>query len=244
VNSTVGTGNQDDILEPRPDAAEHAAPSLRWRLARARLCVLVDARPDAAAFERLFASLLAVGVPMFQIRDKEAPDAVLLDRARRAAILARQAAPAAPAIVTVNDRVAIAAAAGIDGVHVGAEDMPVADVRRMLGPERLIGRTAHDLDEAWAALAAGADHLGVGPAYASATKSFACQAPRDFLRAAAAQGAVPVFAIGGITPERLDELAGLGISRVAVSAAVTNAPDPAAAARAFLRGLERLSPDG
>ncbi len=196
------------------------------RLAAARLCVLIDARPDAEAFERLLAGLLAAGVPMVQIRDKAAGDEVILDRGRRALALARRADPSTPAVITINDRVAVAAAAGVDGVHVGATDMPVAEARRLLGSDRIIGRTAHELDEARAALAAGADYLGVGPCYPSKTKTFARQAPRDFLRVAAAEIPLPIFAIGGIGADQLGELVSLGIGRVAVSAAVTTAASP------------------
>ncbi len=207
------------------------------RLAAARLCVLIDAQADAIAFEQLVAPLLEAGVPMFQIRDKAATDVVLLDRGRRAVELAHRVNPAAPAIVTFNDRVDLAAAAGVDGVHVGEEDMPVAEARRLLGPDRIIGRTAHDLGEARAALAAGADCLGIGPCFPSSTKAFDRQAPRNFLRDTAAEIPLPIFAIGGITPDRLAELATIGLHRVAVSAAITAAPDPAAAARRFLTAL-------
>ncbi len=211
--------------------------SLRRRLGYCRLCVLLEAQPTAAAFELLLGSLLEAGVAMFQLRDKSAPDAVMLDRGRRAMeLVARADGP--PAIVLINDRVTVAAAAGVHGVHVGEDDMPVAEARRILGPDRLIGRTAHDLAEARAARTAGADCLGIGPCYPSATKSFTRQAPRDFLGDTAAEIPLPVFAIGGITPERLPDLATLGIHRVAVAAAVTSAPDPAAAARAFLTALD------
>lgn len=207
------------------------------RLAAARLCVLIDARPDPDAFERLLAGLLAAGVPMVQIRDKAASDEVILDRGRRALALARRADPSTPAVITINDRVAVAAAAGVDGVHVGATDMPVSEARRLLGSDRIIGRTAHDLDEARAALAAGADYLGVGPCYPSKTKTFARQAPRDFLRITAAEIPLPIFAIGGIEADQIEELASLGISRVAVSAAVTAAAAPGQAARMILARL-------
>jgi thiamine-phosphate pyrophosphorylase len=211
------------------------------RLAAARLCVLIDTRPDESGFERLLTALLAAGVPMVQIRDKAAADDVILDRGRRALALAREANPSAPAIITINDRVAVAAAAGVDGVHLGAADMPIAEARRLLGPERIIGRTAHTLDEARAALAAGADYLGVGPCYPSATKTFARQAPRNFLRATAAENPLPVFAIGGIGADRLAELATLGIRRVAVSAAVTASADPGDAARELLSRLQAIA---
>jgi len=211
------------------------------RLAAARLCVLIDTRPDESGFERLLTALLAAGVPMVQIRDKAAADDVILDRGRRALALAREANPSAPAIITINDRVAVAAAAGVDGVHLGAADMPIAEARRLLGPERIIGRTAHTLDEARAALAAEADYLGVGPCYPSATKTFVRQAPRNFLRATAAENPLPVFAIGGIGADRLAELATLGIRRVAVSAAVTAAADPGDAARELLSRLQAIA---
>jgi len=101
----------------------------------------------------------------------------------------------------------------------------------------VLGRTAHDVAEARAAAAAGADYLGVGPCFASATKAFEAFAPPEFLRTVAAEISLPTFAIGGVTLERLDALAALGIRRVAVAAAVTAAADPAAAARAFIERL-------
>jgi thiamine-phosphate pyrophosphorylase len=205
-------------------------------LAAARLCVLVTGGADAVEFEQLVAALVTAGVPMLQLRDKQLSDEVLLDRCRVALALARRLAPAAPSLVIVNDRVEVALAAAADGVHLGAGDMPVAEARRRLGPTALIGRTAHSLAEADAAVAAGADYLGVGPCFPSATKSFARHAPRDFL-AAAAPLPLPVFAIGGIDGGRIEELVGLGLTRVAVAAAVTSAAEPAAAARAILATL-------
>jgi thiamine-phosphate pyrophosphorylase len=222
-------------------AGDGAMPSpspFRDRLAAARLCVLVTGGVDAADFERLVGTLFAAGVPMLQLRDKQLPDDVLIDRARRAVALARRHAPAAPPVVIVNDRVDVALAAAADGVHLGASDLPVAEARRRLGPTALIGRTAHSLAEAHAAVAAGADYLGVGPCFPSATKAFARHAPREFLVAAAALP-VPVFAIGGIDGQRIDELVGLGLARIAVAAAVTAAAEPAVAVRALLAALDR-----
>jgi len=209
-------------------------PASRARLAEARLCVLVSGSPDPTDFERLVAGLFAAGVPLIQLRDKTLPDAVLAERVAIARQLARRHDPASPPLVIVNDRAPLAAAA--DGLHVGATDLPVAEARRLLGATALVGRTAHAVDEAEAAVAAGADYLGIGPCYPSTTKAFTAQAPRAFL-AAAARLPVPVFAIGGITPERLAELGELGIHRVAVAAAITAAADPPAAARRFLEML-------
>lgn len=218
------------------DTAPRGATSARDRLGRAPLCVLVAGGPDPAAFERLVTVLFAAGLPMLQLRDKQLSDEALLDRCRLALTAARRHDPLAPPLVIVNDRVAVAAAAGADGVHLGASDMPVPEARRLLGPAAVIGRTAHDLAEARAAVAAGADYLGAGPCFPSTTKSFANHAPREFL-GDVARLSLPVFAIGGITPARLAELTPLGIHRVAVAAAVTTAPDPAAAVRGFLTAL-------
>lgn len=209
------------------------------RLAGVSLCVLVDGRADAAAFERLVAGLLEAGVRMIQLRDKGLPVPELIDRGRRAMALVHRRA-AIETFVVVNDRADVAAAVGAAGVHVGADDLPIASARRALGPGALVGRTAHALAEARAAVEAGADYLGVGPCFPSSTKAFASFAPAGFLSDVAREIALPAFAIGGITLDRLDDVVGLGIRRVAVASAVTEAADPAAAAAAFSERLARI----
>jgi thiamine-phosphate pyrophosphorylase len=206
------------------------------RLAGITLCVLVTGGRDGAAFRQLVKSLFAAGVRMVQVRDKEVSDDVLVERVRTAVAVAREIDLRSPPLVIVNDRVHVAAAAGADGVHVGAGDMPVVEARRLLGEMSIIGRTAHSLDEAHAAVAAGADYLGVGPCYPSTTKSFATHASRDFLHGAAALP-LSVFAIGGITIDRLADLRALGITRVAVAASIAAVANPADAARRFLETL-------
>lgn len=209
----------------------------RGSLEAARLCVLLDGGADRDAFGRLVHGLFAVGVPMIQLRDKRLGGASLADRAALAVSIARGfARPAAP-LVIVNDRPDVAVAAGADGVHVGAEDLPVALARRVIGPDRLVGRTAHGIDEARAALHAGADMLGVGPCFPSATKAFDHAAPRAFLADVAGTILLPAFAIGGVTVERLAELAALGLGRVAVGGAITGATDPPSMAARFLERL-------
>lgn len=219
-------------------AAKGGCEAGRDRLHRARLCVLVAGGDEPAAFERLVADLFAAGVSMVQLRDKRLGDEALADRCRRALAAARRYDRSSPPLVILNDRVDLAASTGVDGVHLGATDMPVPEARRLLGPDRLIGRTTHDLAEAQDGLAAGADYLGAGPCYPSSTKTFVQHAPRAFL-AAAASLPLPVFAIGGVTADRLADLSALGIDRVAVAAAVTAAADPVAAARTLLDAMER-----
>jgi thiamine-phosphate pyrophosphorylase len=142
--------------------------------------------------------------------------------------------------VVVNDRVDVAAAVGADGGHTGADDLPTTLTRRVLGPQSLVGRTAHTIAEARAAAADGADYLGIGPCFPSSTKSFGKFAAAEFLRTVSREISLPAFAIGGVTLDRLDELVALGITRVAVAAAVTGARDPAAAAAAIIDRLKQL----
>jgi len=205
-----------------------------------RLCVLVDGRQDLPAFTRLVESLLEAGVRMLQIRDKDLGVPALVDRVRQALASARRRAPEGGAIVVVNDRADVAAAVGADGVHTGAADLPTVLVRRVIGPGMLLGRTAHDLAEARAAVIDGADYLGVGPCFPSVTKAFASIAPAEFIGTVAREISLPAFAIGGVTLERIDTLAALGIGRVAVASAVTGASDPAGAAAALIERLNRL----
>jgi len=181
------------------------------------------------------------GVTMFQVRDKSLPVPLLTERVRTAlAIVRRGGAPQRP-IVVVNDRVDVAAALATDGAHVGADDLPVPLARRVVGPGRLVGRTAHDVAEARTAVIDGADYLGIGPCFPSPTKSFAEHAPPAFLRTVCGEVSLPVFAIGGVTVERLEPLAALGVRRVAVASAVTRAADPPRAARELIDALARLT---
>jgi thiamine-phosphate pyrophosphorylase len=136
----------------------------------------------------------------------------------------------------VNDRLHIALAAGADGGHVGADDLPVAAARRILGPDAILGATARDPQAARRAVADGASYLGVGPAFATTTKSGLPDAIGSAgIRAVAQAVSVPVVAIGGVTADRAGELYAAGAHAVAVVGAVSGAADPFAAAAEFVR---------
>jgi thiamine-phosphate pyrophosphorylase len=216
------------------------AARARERLAGINLCVLIDGQADLAAFDRLVASLVEAGVRMIQVRDKALYPPALAVRVEHALATCRRVAPDDPALVIVNDRVDVAAAVGADGAHTGSDDLPTTMARRVLGPQRLVGRTAHTVAEARAASADGADYLGIGPCFPSSTKSFGDFAAADFLQTVSREISLPAFAIGGVTLDRLDQLASHGITRVAVAAAVTGAPDPAAAAATIIDRLRQL----
>ncbi len=182
----------------------------------------------------LAAALLAGGARLLQLRLKAATSRETHDVAARIATLAR----AAGALFLVNDRPDIARAVDADGTHLGQEDVSVAAARRVLGPGRTIGVSTHDVDEARAAAAAGADYVGVGPIYATGSKA-AALAPRglELLRAVRAAVRCPVVAIGGITPETAPAVRAAGADAVAMIGALVRAPDPAAAVRQALAGL-------
>ena len=213
----------------------------RARLSDARLYVLIDggARPglseaDAIArFEKLATALVSAGVDVLQLRDKQLGDAALLDRARRLLAITR----GTRTLMIVNDRPDIAAASRADGVHVGQDELSVADARAIVGPGVLVGVSTHSIEQAEAAVLAGADYLGVGPTFPSATKRFAEFPGLTFLREVVGRISLPAFAIGGITLENLSEVLATGVTRVAVRDAIASTDDPAAAVRTFRKRL-------
>ncbi len=198
-----------------------------------RLHVISDAREGRDALE-VVAAAIAAGAPVVQVRAKDCTDRALYDFARRVVDLCT------PAGVTciVNDRVDVALAVGAAGTHLGAQDLPIAAVRRIAGPGHLIGGTARDPEQAAALVAQGADYLGVGPAYRTVTKA-GLPTPLGPAAIGAVAGAVdvPVIAIGGVATRHVPELVATGAHGVAVVTAISDASDPAEATRMLLRSL-------
>jgi thiamine-phosphate pyrophosphorylase len=201
-----------------------------------RLHVLTDAEGGPAALEAV-AAAVAAGAPVVQVRRKGCTDRMLHEFAARVV----EICAARGASCIVNDRVDVALAVGAAGTHLGADDLPVDAVRRVAGPGHLIGGTARDPRRARELVAAGADYLGVGPAYATTTKTGLPDplGPAGVAAVAAAVD-VPIIAIGGVTADRVGELVAAGSAGVAVVGAVSGARDPAAATRRLLRELDRL----
>src|SRR5215210_5707291 len=134
----------------------------RARLAAARLYLVCDRRPGGRPLDDVLAPALAGGVDVFQLRDKEATDAELLE----AAAAARALCDHAGALLVVNDRPDLAVAAGADGVHVGQHDVPVAAAREVVGDERIVGLSTHGVAQARAAAGLDVDYIAVGPVHA------------------------------------------------------------------------------
>ena len=131
----------------------------------------------------------------------------------------------------MNDRPDLARLARADGVHVGQTELSVKEARTIVGPRALIGVSTHALDQARQAVIDGANYIGVGPTFPSATKSFDRFTGLNLLRDVAAEIRLPAFAIGGIGPDNIGDVLATGIARVALSGAVLSSADPAATIR-------------
>lgn len=161
------------------------------------------------------------GATCVQLREKNLADSSVLAEAREISALCKQYR--VPFIL--NDNVALAAQCGADGVHLGQEDMDPAQARRILGPDAIIGVSAHNVAEAKAAVAAGADYLGCGAMFATTTKTNVTALPKETLRAICSAVPVPVVAIGGISKQNLLSLAHCGEAGVALVSAIFAAED-------------------
>jgi thiamine-phosphate pyrophosphorylase len=174
---------------------------------------------------------LAAGAGVIQFREKKLPMPQQVEAAAAVRDLCRQYG----AIFLINDRVDLALAVGADGVHLGQEDLPVADARRLLGSDAVIGATCETPAEALTALVQGADYIGTGPVYATPSKADAGepQGPAIVERVTAATP-LPVVGIGGIGIGGAAPVIAAGACGVSVISAILSAPDPAAATRILL----------
>lgn len=171
---------------------------------------------------------VAGGARLVQLREKNATTREFVELARGLAALVRPLG----ARLIINDRVDVALAAEADGVHVGQDDMHPADVRALVGPDRIVGLSVTGEDETRAARGMPVDYLGAGPVFATATKKDA-GAPQgiDGLARMLALAEVPVVAIGAVTPANAPMIMATGVAGLAVVSAVCSAADPQAAAR-------------
>lgn len=168
------------------------------------------------------------GVTCVQLREKTCATREFMTQA--AALLPMLRGAGVPLIV--NDRVDVALAVGADGVHLGQTDMPLADARRICGPDRIVGVSAESVEDALAAERDGADYLGVSPIYATPTKTDTAPAlGLEGLRKIRASVSIPLVGIGGLNAGNAADVIQAGADGVAVVSAIMAAEDPEAAAR-------------
>ena len=181
-------------------------------------------------------AVLDGGATFVQLRDKDCSPAELLAEARALAALCHtRGVP-----FVVDDDVEGALASGADGVHVGQSDMAARRARALLGPDKILGVSAHNVAEALAAQADGADYLGCGAAFVTGTKLDAHPVTAETMTAVTHAVTIPVVAIGGIDAGNILQLQGRGLAGVAVVSAIFSARDPAQASRELRALSEKL----
>jgi thiamine-phosphate pyrophosphorylase len=200
-----------------------------------RLCVLITEslckRPWLEAAEQAILG----GADALQLREKELSSGELLYRAKAFVALCKKHR----VISIINDRADIAVLSEADGLHVGQTDVPAIDARKLIGPEKILGVSTHNLTQAHQAVRDGANYIGVGPVFKSPTK------PRDilpglpFAASAAKEIPIPILAIAGITPANVDQVLAAGVTGVAVTAAVIANDDVRSAAQRFIAICKR-----
>jgi thiamine-phosphate pyrophosphorylase len=198
---------------------------------------LIITRPAIPHVE-LVAAAVDLGVPVVQLREKEASEDELTELASRLAAVAR----GSRTLFVVNDRPRVALRSGADGVHVGREDASTESARLTLGDDLVVGVSGNTPEEADEALAAGADYLGVGPIFPTSTKPDA-RSPiglEGLRRVVEARRELPTVAVGGIDLERAPSVITAGARYVAVVSAVCHAPDPLRALRTLNAALTEL----
>jgi thiamine-phosphate pyrophosphorylase len=179
-------------------------------------------------------AFLAGGARVLQLRAKLAPSGRFVEQAQALAVLAQPFG----ALVVVNDRFDVALAANVRSVHVGQDDVPVAMVRRFLGPEGVIGYSTHTREQVDAALYEPIDYLAVGPIFATASKDPGYDpVGLDLVRYAASKTELPIVAIGGITLERARSVLDAGARSVAVIGDLLRTGDPESRVRQFIAAL-------
>jgi thiamine-phosphate pyrophosphorylase len=230
-----------------PGADDGAAR--RERLAAARLYLVCPTGPasgETSASRRgsvedhtrslpdLVRAAVAGGVDIVQLREKHLPDDELVAVAKALQALCERIG----ALLIVNDRPVVAREAGAGGVHVGQEDIPVDEVRELVGPDMLIGLSTHARDEIDAREASNADYIAVGPVHETPTKPGRPAVGLDLVRYAAAHARRPFFAIGGLDAANLADVLDAGARRVVVLRAIAAARDPEGAARELRSQLD------
>ena len=202
----------------------------RQALQRARLYLVGDALDD-----EILNQAIGGGVDVIQLRMKTATDEEIVTAGRRyAAVCADHGV-----VFILNDRPDLVEAAGADGVHVGQDDAAVAEARRRVGPDRIVGLSTHSPAQIDAAgREPELDYIGVGPVHATPTKPGRPAVGLDLVRYAAAHATLPFFAIGGIDRDNVAAVHAAGARRIAVVRAIAEARDPGPAARQLRAALE------
>lgn len=174
------------------------------------------------------------GATIIQIREKNLGDEEFLNEA----VLIKEICRKYNVPLIINDNVQVALKSGADGVHVGQDDMKAENVRKLIGGNKILGVSAHSVEEAILAEKNGADYLGVGAIFATSSKADVQSTSIDTLKEICSTVRIPVVAIGGITSENIKQLSGSGVSGAAVISAVFGQSDVRLAAEKLKNLIE------
>ncbi len=177
---------------------------------------------------------LAAGVRFFQYRDKKEPKRLIWETSQLLAQIARKA----EALFIVNDYADIATAVDADGVHLGQDDLPIEEARKIIGKDKIIGISTHGIEQAVAAEQAGANYIGFGPIFPTTTKDTGVVQGIENLKLIRQTVTIPIIAIGGINRSNAIEVIRSGANGIAVISAILSAHDLQNAASEMLQSLE------
>lgn len=213
-----------------------ANTAAKWE--KVRLYVLINAAADTPQEDvlNLTKACIAGGADCLQLRAKDVPDGQLLNLARAFCALCNEAS----VVSIINDRADIAVLSGADGVHLGQDDISVAQARKLAPMPLIVGISTHNQDELDRAVESGCDYAAVGPAFTSPTKPDLSIAGLDYLKTALPileQAGIPHVAIGGIDRTNIGLLLDIGVKTVAVSAAVSKSENPEQSCKALKKML-------
>lgn len=176
------------------------------------------------------------GVTLIQLREKEISTREFYNEA----VLLKELCKKNGVPLIINDRLDIALAVDADGIHVGQSDMPIEVIRRILGRDKIIGLSAGNVHDAEEAVKGGADYLGVGAVFRTATKKDANDVGIEMLEKVRAAVKIPIVGIGGINSNNIEKLYGTGIDGVAVVSCIMASDDPYNAAKQLAEKVKNL----
>lgn len=206
--------------------------AVRQRFRDVKLYALLSSHLCRGSVRETARGAIAGGAEAIQIREKNVPDAQFLALAAEL----RELTDEMGRILIVNDRADVAAIVGADGVHLGQGDLPIAEVRRLLRPTAIVGRSTHSIEQARAAVNEGADYISVGPMFPTTTKDRAPVGP-GLLKEALAEISVPIVCIGGINTGNVGQLVAAGGRCIAVSSVICAAQNPREAAESIRQAI-------
>lgn len=193
-------------------------------------------QPAAGTFEKVVEEALKGGVTLVQLREKEGDTGLLYERA----VKLKKITDAFHVPLIIDDRIDIMLASGADGVHVGQSDMPAAMARKLIGPDKILGVSAGTLEEAVQAEKDGADYLGVGAMFPTATKKDADITSPETLRKIMDTVHIPVVTIGGMNERTIPLFKGYGLSGFAVVSAIMASRGPEKVAKNLKRIIDDI----